>query len=280
MAQGSEPVRKEIIRTATGRLQDGPYPAGPVPDPDCRREEIPIGPEALGSADGRAPEAKRKRPRVFFGLERLFWDLHSLTWDDKLTVPDYRANVSAALQWFRLYSPGLRVLDIGCGTGNYSVELARSGFEVQGIDFSFGMLKKARKKALAQGLRISFQQADFNKGLPFPNSSFDCALCAATLQCVDDPLFFLKETMRVVVPQGLICIVSVGRSLKSTIPPDTSFIRRTFWAVKPLFKKTKRIRLYSGSELKDLLTAAGCAIIEAQICKDSAVRLLARSLRS
>jgi ubiquinone/menaquinone biosynthesis C-methylase UbiE len=222
----------------------------------------------------------RKRPRVFYGLERLFWDLHSLTWDDKLSVPDYRKNVAAALGWFQLHSPGGRILDVGCGTGNYAIEMAKNGFEVEGIDFSFAMLRKAREKALAEGLSIAFIKADFNKILPFPSSFFDCALCAATLQCVDDPVSFLREISRVTVPKGLIFIASVGQSLKSPIPSDTSFVKRAFWTIKPIFKKTKGIRFYSAFEIEALLKEAGYMILELQPSQNSAVRILARSIKS
>ncbi|MEI7499075.1 MAG: class I SAM-dependent methyltransferase [Bacteroidota bacterium] len=54
----------------------------------------------------------------------------------------------------------LKILDIGCGTGRHSIELAKRGYPVTGIDLSKSMLDSAREKALAQNLKINFIQAD------------------------------------------------------------------------------------------------------------------------
>ena len=53
-----------------------------------------------------------------------------------------------------------KAADIGCGTGKFSLALARLGFQVTGIDASPGMLEIARKKAAAEKLAIKFAQAD------------------------------------------------------------------------------------------------------------------------
>lgn len=53
-----------------------------------------------------------------------------------------------------------RILDIGCGTGRHSIELARRGFTVTGVDLSESMLKKARQKADNAGLSVEFIQMD------------------------------------------------------------------------------------------------------------------------
>jgi 2-polyprenyl-3-methyl-5-hydroxy-6-metoxy-1,4-benzoquinol methylase len=53
-----------------------------------------------------------------------------------------------------------RILDIGCGTGRHSIELARRGYSVIGIDLSESMLTKARAKAQASGVAVEFVHAD------------------------------------------------------------------------------------------------------------------------
>ncbi len=55
----------------------------------------------------------------------------------------------------------INVLELGCGTGRVSIPLAKSGFNVTGIDLSGDMLKLAKKKAGAEGVNINFIEADF-----------------------------------------------------------------------------------------------------------------------
>ena len=53
-----------------------------------------------------------------------------------------------------------KILDVGCGTGRHSIELAKRGYNVTGIDLSESMLKHAREKAAGQNLRINFLKLD------------------------------------------------------------------------------------------------------------------------
>ncbi|HAR44805.1 MAG TPA: class I SAM-dependent methyltransferase, partial [Nitrospiraceae bacterium] len=68
----------------------------------------------------------------------------------------------------------LRILDVGCGTGRHSVELAKRGYAVTGIDLSEALLNKARQKAAAAGVTASFIRNDA-RDLSF-ESDFDVAL--------------------------------------------------------------------------------------------------------
>src|SRR5215470_15481276 len=64
---------------------------------------------------------------------------------------------------FRLVLPPrarLDALDVGCGTGFLSLELAARGHRMTGIDFAPAMIERARSKALERGLQIRFEEAD------------------------------------------------------------------------------------------------------------------------
>lgn len=58
--------------------------------------------------------------------------------------------------------PG-RALDVGCGTGDNAIELARRGFEVSAIDVAERALARAREKADRAGLRVEFRLADVTR---------------------------------------------------------------------------------------------------------------------
>lgn len=67
-----------------------------------------------------------------------------------------------------------RILDIGCGTGRHSIELARRGYRMVGVDLSDAQLARAREKARDAGVEIDFQKQDARK-LPF-KGEFDLAI--------------------------------------------------------------------------------------------------------
>ena len=72
----------------------------------------------------------------------------------------------------------LQFLDIGCGTGNYIMEVAKNlKCQCFGIEHSIGMLEKLRSKS--KGLdNIAFQQGDATRRLPFEDNSFDFVMAS------------------------------------------------------------------------------------------------------
>ncbi|MDD5598807.1 MAG: class I SAM-dependent methyltransferase, partial [Victivallaceae bacterium] len=68
-------------------------------------------------------------------------------------------------------------LDIGCGTGSFTLALARGGSKATGMDLSAGMLEKARKNSLAYGLAIDFVNSGMDEMLSFVSGKFDLILC-------------------------------------------------------------------------------------------------------
>lgn len=55
---------------------------------------------------------------------------------------------------------GIKILDIGCGTGRHSIELAKRGYQVTGVDLSKSLLGRAKEKARDQGQKVDFQLRD------------------------------------------------------------------------------------------------------------------------
>lgn len=72
------------------------------------------------------------------------------------------------------YNKAARILDIGCGTGRHSIELAKRGYSVTGIDQSESLLKRAKEKAAEQKVKVNFQRHDA-RNLTFQNE-FDLVI--------------------------------------------------------------------------------------------------------
>ncbi|WP_297436956.1 class I SAM-dependent methyltransferase [Thermococcus sp.] len=155
---------------------------------------------------------------------------------------EYVDRTEKRLIFSMMRSRGGRALDLGCGTGNYTLELKRRGFDVTGLDASEGMLKVARAKGLPciEGDAYS---------LPFADGSFDLVLSVTMFEFIREPERVLAEVHRILRPGGEVVIGTMnGRSLW--------FL---FKRLKSLFVETayRYARFYTPSELEGLLRDFG-----------------------
>lgn len=102
---------------------------------------------------------------------------------------------------------GLRVLEVGAGTGRDSVELANLGARVFQLDYSMNALRLARDVASRAGAQIRLLGGDA-LALPFPDGSFDVALHQGLLEHFRTPeaARLLAENVRVLKPGGLLLV--------------------------------------------------------------------------
>jgi SAM-dependent methyltransferase len=101
--------------------------------------------------------------------------------------------------------PGMRVLDVGCGTGNQSIPAAQAGAEVTGVDIAPNLLAQAAERAKREGLNIDFREGDAEE-LPFTDGSFDVALSMFAAMFAPRPEMVGSEFVRVCRPGGLIAM--------------------------------------------------------------------------
>jgi malonyl-CoA O-methyltransferase len=99
---------------------------------------------------------------------------------------------------------GLAVADIGCGTGRHATPLAAAGARVTALDFSEGMLERARTKPGSE--RIKFITHDLAQPLPLKSDSFDRVLCCLVLDHIADLKSFFGELRRICKPDGSVII--------------------------------------------------------------------------
>ena len=97
---------------------------------------------------------------------------------------------------------GARILDLGCGSGPYSVWFAQRGAQVVGLDLSQTMISLAQKRARDQGVKADFRVADIRNTLPFVEAEFDLVFSATALHYVEDLTAAMKEIVRIMKPQA------------------------------------------------------------------------------
>jgi len=103
--------------------------------------------------------------------------------------------------WLDRYIPsgggGLRLLDVGCGTGSHIARYSTRGFDVAGVDGSEKMLEHARAANPSAALEL----ADVEH-IPFEDASFDFVLCIEVLRYLPDAAPCIREMARVLKPGG------------------------------------------------------------------------------
>lgn len=139
---------------------------------------------------------------------------------------------------------GEKILDVGCGTGNYSIKIARYGADIVGIDCSEQMLEIARNKTREEGLVIEFLLADA-LNLPFEDNTFDACVSVAAVEFLTDQPRGIEEMFRVVRPMGRIVIGFLNRnSIWGQLYTSEEFRKNTIFRFANLlsFDEIKQIK--------------------------------------
>lgn len=92
------------------------------------------------------------------------------------------------------------ILEIGCGTGKNTVFLAQLGEKVHALDFSQGMIEKAKEKVRAGNVR--FEMADLTQEWHCATAAYDLVVCNLVLEHIQDLTHIFAETARVIESGG------------------------------------------------------------------------------
>ena len=144
-----------------------------------------------------------------------------------LRTHKWRTVANSAAYLAPYLKPGMSILDIGCGPGSITVDLAKHvpQGQVIGIENVPDPLDQARAFAAEQGTtNVNFKVGDIHK-LEYPDDSFDVVHVHQVLQHVADPVAALREMRRVAKPGG---IVAARESSSWTWYPDSPGIEA--WA--------------------------------------------------
>lgn len=174
---------------------------------------------------------------------------------------------------------GLRVLDLGCGQGWFSRQLAQGGAEVVGVDISANQIANARRHEAEEPLGITYLHLDAMRvAEQWPANSFDLVTACMVLHDLPDATAVLAGARQVVVPSGRV-IFSILHPLTNT--PFHGWVRdehgrKTVMTLDRYFDVGQRIEQWNMtrltatweapvwhrtlSELSEVIAAAGLAI--------------------
>ncbi len=144
-----------------------------------------------------------------------------------------------------------RVLDVATGSGNTAIAAARRFCEVTGIDYVPSLLERARERASAERLPITFLEGDA-ENIPFPAASFDAVLSTVGVMFTPNQEQAASELLRVCRSGGKIGLVNwtptglfghMGRAMAKYAPPPAGLKSPALWGTE------ERLRELFGEEV-------------------------------
>lgn len=133
--------------------------------------------------------------------------------------------------------PGMKVLDVACGTGNLAIPAAHAGADVTGIDIAPNLIEQANARAAAEGLNAVFEIGDA-EALPYDDASFDVVMTMFGAMFAPRPDVTADELKRVCRPGGLIAMANwtpeafTGQMFKTNakhVPPPPGMPSPILW---------------------------------------------------
>jgi len=141
--------------------------------------------------------------------------------------------------------PGMRVLDVACGTGNLALPAARLGAAVTGVDIAPNLIEQARETAKREGLNAQFDEGDA-ENLPYDDASFDAVITMFGAMFAPRPDLVAAELKRVTRPGGIIAMANwtpagfIGQMFKITssyVPPPPGMTSPVLWGDEETVRK-------------------------------------------
>lgn len=127
-------------------------------------------------------------------------------------------------------SRGDKILDAGCGTGIFTLDILSGGCRLTGLELSLPMLKKALKKT--EGYPFAGVQGDM-RNLPFADYAFDKVVSVTAIEFVEDAGVAIHEFFRVTKPGGRIVVATLN-----SLSPWAARRKRAGRKGHPIFSRT------------------------------------------
>jgi len=157
---------------------------------------------------------------------------------------------------------GAKILEVAPGPGYLSIELAKRGFDVTGVEISADFVEIEKRNAAESGVNVDFRQGNASS-LPLPDGAFDFIICSAAFKNFSEPLKALNEMHRVLKPEGIALILDMNHdATKEDIEAEmTKSGMKGFdrWFVKLSFKTFLKSGAYTKNGFVELIGQTGFA---------------------
>lgn len=153
--------------------------------------------------------------------------------------------------------PDQKILDLCCGQGRHTLELARRGYNAEGLDQSHYLIQRARSTAKKEELSVRFREGDARR-LPYRTDTYDVVLVLGNsfgyLDSVEEDLRILTELRRILKPWGRVLLdVADGEYLKEHFQPRSwEWIDRTMFVCRERSLSLDAQRLISREVITDV----------------------------
>ncbi|MGO9934830.1 MAG: class I SAM-dependent methyltransferase [Steroidobacteraceae bacterium] len=131
-------------------------------------------------------------------------------WYERTTRKDMPEFQALAARIAALVPARGAILEVAPGPGFLSIELARRGLEVRGVDISKTFVDLAQHNAAAAGVGVRFEVGNA-AALPIQDASQDFVVCRAAFKNFSEPLEALREMRRVLRPGGTVLLIDMRR---------------------------------------------------------------------
>jgi len=152
--------------------------------------------------------------------------------------------------------PGMRVLDVGCGAGEFATALREAGAHPVGVDVA----REALRRAAARDPALDLRRWEPGEPLPAEDASFDLAWAGEVLEHVVDLAPWLSEVRRVLRPGAALLVTTPhhgpGRMLALALD------RRRF--AEHFEPRSDHVRFFSPATLRELLEDLGFEVLQAR----------------
>jgi 2-polyprenyl-6-hydroxyphenyl methylase/3-demethylubiquinone-9 3-methyltransferase len=110
-----------------------------------------------------------------------------------------------------------KTLDVGCGAGLLSEELAKAGASVAGIDMAADLIEVALQHSVKNNLQINYQHDNIENYAALHPETFDIITCLELIEHVPDPQAVITACSKALKPGGLFFISTINRNLQSFV---------------------------------------------------------------